>query len=250
MKISQIGMNVAGDDKYQIRMDSGEQIYLPVNKFMIDASNFKGKTFPHGRPVPEELIKKGKHRKDDVEAQKAWRDLHWSSYQDIKQGVYTNESAIAREIRADKAAKAAVKAREQQAREEKAEKKKAEKKKAKPVSPKKKEPKVSAFVTCPAIKHSRSLVTVDDVLVELSEGADWDIFNSQKWAALQYNLEINVTETVINLVEFLTYPDPCAKVNDVANPFMFLTDKPVTKITWMDLQHNGQYTWPSARGTS
>ena len=33
MKISQIGMNVAGDDKYQIRMDSGEQIYLSVNKF-------------------------------------------------------------------------------------------------------------------------------------------------------------------------------------------------------------------------
>ena len=56
---------------------------------------------PHNRPAL--VLPKNKHaRKEDViEAQK-WRALHWGSSQDIGQEVYTNESAIAKEIREDK----------------------------------------------------------------------------------------------------------------------------------------------------
>ena len=102
MIIDNEGTNPDGTyDKYKIILDNGQQIYLPVYKFQVYAQNFKSKMMPHGRPVP--VRPKSKHaRKDDVMDAKKWRALHWESSQDKGQEVYTNESAIAKEIREDK----------------------------------------------------------------------------------------------------------------------------------------------------
>ncbi|MEE3219815.1 MAG: hypothetical protein VX257_06110, partial [Planctomycetota bacterium] len=198
---------VGNNDKYYIEMDSGEHIYLPVYKFMIDATNFKAKTMPHGRPIAKAITEKDSHRKDIVEEGKAWRKVHWESSQDRGQDVYTNESAIAREIRADKEAKAKAKALAK-AREDR-------KFKPKPPEPPEPKPKKISFVTCPAQEHARRLVAVDGQEVQNNYGETWDAFDPEKWAALQYDIKINANESVNNLVEFLGYPDPCAKIKDI-----------------------------------
>ena len=261
---------VGNNDKYYIEMDSGEHIYLPVYKFMIDASNFKAKQRPHGRPLPSVITEKAnfKKRKDDVQAQKVWRKVHSESSHDRGQGVYTNQSAIARMIREDK--RESEIARRGQVKRIPIPKKKEVKPKIpwpeppeppEPPKPFEIEPKPSpfeidvepllppaqpvSFVTCPAKKHNRRLTAVGGHEVVNNYGESWDVFVPEKWAALQYDVKLSVSESVKNLVEFFGYPDPCANIKDIQNPTTFLVDRPVKQVTWDDLQHRGRYPWPS-----
>ena len=202
-------------DRYKVKLDNGVTIYLPVYKFQVYAQNFKPKTRPHhGRPIV--VGEKGKKkRKDEIIAWKKIRKdlrVHLEEEEDKKRADrerYERYSHLGTNVDEKKL-----------------------------VAP-------HGFLACPLIKHKRALVTVDGNNVTDTFGVGWDIFKEDKWADLQYYLEIDAQETTTNLVEFCTYPDPCANVKDIEDPYTFLTDRPVKDVTWMDFQSSGEYSWPS-----
>ena len=71
------GTNSIGqyNDRYKILLDNGVTIYLPVYKFDVYAQNFRAKTMPHHRTIPEE-VKTKKARKDEVENRAHWQSTN------------------------------------------------------------------------------------------------------------------------------------------------------------------------------
>ena len=88
--------------------------------------------------------------------------------------------------------------------------------------------------------HGSSLVQVSGEEREDTQGEGWSALT--EWESLAYPMTVDVTATVQNFLEFVSYLGPCIKLKPVANPGGFLTNGP-RNVKFDDFP--SKFHWPS-----